>query len=321
MIQQSSIPTSIRLQSTGPQDRIAKSSVEVKATPSSSSPPAPASPSSSSSSDGPAAGARKTAFGKPSEQQLNSSGSDEILPRARGISRKPGRADQNAEEAERQDQQAMGNDGLQIIQGAEEDTKSSSVDQFHSPDGASHSFAQTDNLPAADSRPTNPSIPSQTDPVNAAQPPQIPGRTHQHPDQVLSPSGYILGFLQPAQPGKVAFLPAARHRQNPSSSSSADASSLESPSLTQHSEASSLAAESSSESQASAESDLHLPRGDEDKDEEVATAGAAEEEDESASAACARSAAVRLLLGFMGALQASQYAVENFVSNVVQYYR
>ena len=314
MIQHSSVPTAIPLESVSPYGTNSNSYPNTQppqdpvqgsaATSSSSSPP----PTSSSSDRLPTAGASSSQVSRASERELNSSGPGEGSAQKKRKRAKPARVDQVAEEEgdAHQNQSAVPIEEAQSPrqQGEEEelragDTSDASATSGSADPGTSSTVPQTDI-----EDPTERLIPSQT-----------PGRAHSLPNQVLSPTGYILGFLQPANPRTAAAHPAAE------SSSSASDPQIASPSVS--------AAQSADEhdpmsqdSAASRSPSLAKARGEEeDADGKAMAPAKEEEEDQISSSPHARSAAVRLLLGFMGALQASQYAVESFVTNVVHYYR
>ena len=245
MIQQSQIPISVPLKSVSPEENY---SSDEDAPPSSSSSDAS---SLSSSSDAPTAAARKAQLGRPYEQQQNSSGFGKDLAQQRGRTARaqPARVEQNEEE-----EQAVPSGSEE-----EEDQAKAAPGMHQSSDGG-----QVGNS-------------ASPDPKGLA---TSPSSAYRNSDQVLSPTGYILGFIQP----------------NPNSHSN---------SLSTSQIPNSIPADPGSDPQSSdhtAESALGPPPHQDDNDD-------------------ARSAAVQLLLGFMGALQASQYAVDSFVSNVVRYYR
>ncbi|KAL3152752.1 hypothetical protein ABBQ38_012339 [Trebouxia sp. C0009 RCD-2024] len=239
MIQQSQIFTRVSLESIAPQENY-PADEESK----SSSSPAVVPPSPSSSSDPPMAAARKTQIGKPHEQQQNSSRSEGKLGQQRGRTAraKPARVEQQKEE----EKQITPSDTK------EEEQQGSAQSPMRQSDVA----GQQSNVEASNPRE------SSANPIS----------TYTSPHQILSPTGYILGFVH-AKPAHSISPPMQTAGSEPQSS---ERSSAESPS------------ESSLRNQ-----------------EEGG----------------ARSAAVQLLLGFMGALQASQYAVESFVSSAVCHYR
>ena len=252
MIQQSQIPTSVTLESISPEENYSTDDKLL-----SSSSPSTASPPFSSSSGPPFAAARKTQFSKPYEQQQNSARSEDSTAQQRGekARARPARVEQDNEE-----EQAVPSDSQ------EEEQHASAQSHVHQ----STSGDQLVSQPAPNPEETSAS-------PNSAS----PNSAHRSPDQVLSPTGYILGFVH----------------ANPTSHSSNPSSPFQTPhSLTTEADSEPQSGEHSAESPS--ESFLHT----EDQGD-------------------ARSAAVQLLLGFMGALQASQYAVESFVSNVVHYYR
>lgn len=240
MIQQSQIPTNVPLRSISPEENYSRDE-ESSSTPL------------SSSSDAPTAAARKTQFGKPNEQQQNSSGLEDNAAKQRGRTARarPARVGQDEEEEQ-------------------------AVPSVSKEEEEAHSEVQTHMRPS--------STGDQVGSIAAANPREItasPISAHTSPGQVLSPTGYILGFVQ-ADSNSCSSNPQSPP-QSPTPTPTAPGSETQSSEHT---------AESASRP---------LPHND-DKD-------------------AARSAAVQLLLGFMGALQASQYAVESFVSNVVHHYR
>ena len=247
MIQQSQIPISVRLKSLSPEENYSSDEESLPSS-SSSADSSPLSP----LSDASTATARKAQLGKPYEQERNSSGFDDNSAQQRGRTARaqPARVEQDKEE-----QQAVPS-----VSAEEEDRAKDASDMPQSSTGGQ----------LGDS--------AFTDPKEIA---TSPSSAHRSPDQVLSPTGYILGFVQ---------LDHNSHSSNPPSQSQTP---------------NPIPAEPGSVPQSSkqtAESALGSPSHQDDNND-------------------ARSAAVQLLLGFMGALQASQYAVESFVSNVVRYYR
>ena len=311
MIQHSSVPTAIPLESVSPHETNSNSYPNTQppedpvqgsaATSSSSSSPPPTS---SSSDRLPTAGASSSQVSRASERELNSSGPGEGSAQKKRKRAKPARVDQVAEEEgeAHQNQSAMPIEDAQSpnLEGEEEDYRSR-----HSSDALATSGS-------AD--PSTSSTVSETDPDECLIPSQNPGRAHSLANQVLSPTGYILGFLQPLDPRT-----AAAHAASESSSSASDPQLSPSVSAAQSADEHDLMSQDSPESRSAS---LAKARGEEDDADGKGMAPAKEEEeDQNSSSAHARSAAVRLLLGFMGALQASQYAVESFVANVVQYYR
>ncbi|KAL3156210.1 hypothetical protein ABBQ32_012491 [Trebouxia sp. C0010 RCD-2024] len=246
MIQQSHIPTQVPLESIAPQENHPAD----EESPSSSS-PAVVPPSMSSSSDPPMAAARKTQIGQPHEQRQNSSSSEDSLPQQRGRTARaePARVEQQQEQSI-------------MPSGTQEEEQQASA-QSHM--GQSEMVGQQSNVKASNPEETS------ANPVS----------TYTSPDQILSPTGYILGFVH--------AIPA--HNMSHPSSSSPSSIPTQSP---------------GSEPQSSERSSAELPSESSLPNQEEGGA---------------RSAAVQLLLGFMGALQASQYAVESFVSTAVCHYR
>ena len=315
MIQQSRIPTSIPLQSTAPRENYSSSDSEdlpsFTSSPASSSPPTP--PSSSSQDRPMTAGARKIQVSKPYEKEKSVSGSEANLPQAKGTRKAAKSAVEDQEEWEgSQDKQAISDRDSRTTH-EEEDGQvgPSGLTESHDPQDRP-AIDRVETLSVAEpAEPRSPSTSSGThadaDTLDIGTHSQSHQQLHQHPEQVLSPMGYILGFLQPTDPSK-ATSQSATIPPHPSSASSSPLSS----SATQHSPASDSVAQDGSRPSVSAESASHYPQEKAERHEE---------EDRNGAAAHARSAAVRLLLGFMGALQASQYAVESFVTNLVQYYR
>ena len=246
MIQQSQIPISVPLKSVSPEENYSSD----EESPSSSSSSADSSPL-SSLSDAPTAAARKAQLGKPYEQQQNSSGFDENLAQQRG---KRARARQARVEQDQEEERTVPS-----VSAEEEEQAKVAPDMRQS-----STEGQAENLVSSDPKEMSTS----------------PSSAHRSPDQVLSPTGYILGFVQPDPNSHSPSFPSPSCTPN-----SIPAAPVSGPQSSEH----------------TAESALSPPHQN-DNDE-------------------ARSAAVQLLLGFMGALQASQYAVESFVSNVVRYYR
>ncbi|DBA83027.1 TPA: hypothetical protein ACH3X1_006804 [Trebouxia sp. C0004] len=282
MIQHSSIPITAQLQSSFPQENYSSSDTDSllgqdpDMHPSTSSPP----PASSSSDRPPTAGAGRSQGSRPFEQELNSLGSNADSPRT---SNKRAKLDQLewVEEEDSQDQSTLSSseEDVRRVFTEEEDEAGQIPDASAPPETAGPNTPGT--LPA--------------------EPLQNPGRIHSEPDQILSPTGYILGFLSTSS---------SNPAETPANSSSASAL---------HATAD-LGGELRLMPPDSPESRSDSTRQEEEGDQIIA-AGNEDQEEQGSTAAHARSAAVRLLLGFMGALQASQYAVDSFVNNVVQYYR
>ena len=247
MIQQSQIPISVSLKSVSPEENYSSDEESPSSSSSSFADPRP----SSASSDAPTAAARKAQLGRPYAQQQNSSGFEEILEQQRGNTARarPARVEQDEEE------QAAPS----VSEDEEGQAKAAPHIHQSSTGGQSTNAASTDPMGIS------------TSPISA----------HRFPDQVLSPTGYILGFIEPNPKSHLSDPPSPS--QSPNSIPAAPASEPQS-------------------SQHTAESSFKSPPQKDDNND-------------------ARSAAVQLLLGFMGALQASQYAVESFVSNVVCHYR
>ena len=297
MIQHSSIPITSPLQSTSPQENYSSSDSDSRlgqdpdTHPSTSS--SSAASSSSSSHRAPTAGAGRSQGSKPVEQELNSLGSIADSPRTSNKRAKLDQVNQNEEEDDSQSQSAS----------------------FSSKEDARRVFREEEEggagqIPNASAAPetAGPNNPGKL-PAKSGEPLQNLGRIHGEPDQILSPTGYILGFLPSSN-----RTPA----ETPASSSSASAQQAQtqlSPTADSDIEHRLMPPDSPESSSDSAR------RQEEEEEEDRVTEGNADEEDWGSRAAHARSAAVRLLLGFMGALQASQYAVDSFVNNVVQYYR
>ena len=232
---------------------------------------------------------------------------------------KPARVEQHSQEEEQRLEQQQ---ALPDRQTASEQTQ----DDFYDPAFASSSGSANASNMAELAEPAEPSkdpgsaedlaeLAEPSGPRSAAAEPlhsgrDLPsfGRTHQYPDQILSPSGYILGFLQPDNLSHTALLftePSSQLWPDPSSSSSSGSQPPSSSSA-----ASDPSQASSSEAKVSTS-----------EEEEQASFARASEEEQRSRTTGARSAAVRLLLGYMGALQASQYAAEAFVTSVVKFYR
>ncbi|KAI9709603.1 MAG: hypothetical protein M1812_007651 [Candelaria pacifica] len=247
MIQQSQIPISVPLKSISPEENYS-SDEESSPSSASSADSAPL----SSLSDAPTAAARKVQLGKPYEQQQNSSGVDENLAQQRGKTARarPARVEQDEEEEQAEPS----------ISAEEEEQGRAALDMRQSSIGR-----QVENSVSSDPKGMSTS----------------PSSAQRSPNQVLSPTGYILGFVQPDADSHLPNFPSLS--RNPNSVPAAPVSEPQS-------------------SEQTAESALGSPPHQDDNGD-------------------ARSAAVQLLLGFMGALQASQYAVESFVANVVCYYR
>ena len=261
MIQQSQIPTTTPLESIAPSENYPTTDPRVpgpdeQPLPSSSSSPAGPSPSSSSSDQSSTAGARKTRTDRPDEQQQNSLGSGESLTQPQG---KRARAEPARDSPDEQEEV------VKVPSNLDKDKEEGmQMGQHDAKDDAGTSAA--------------------TNPTDLTANPDC---FHHAPDQILSPIGYISGFVDTTNP--------TRHAP-PSSSSSL--SPCSDPQSSPH-----------SNSPLDSASD-----GSQHRQEEG-------EEQHALPAADARSAAVQLLLGFMGALQASQYAVESFVTNAIAHYR
>ena len=243
MIQQSQIPINVPLESISPEENY--SSDEELPSSSSSADSAPL-------SDVPTAAARKAQLEKPYAQQQNSSGFEDISAQQHGKTARtqPTRGDQDEE-----DEQAAPS----VSEDEEEHVKAAPHMRQSSTGG------QVENVAAIDPRKMSTS----------------PSSAHRSPDQVLSPTGYILGFTEPDPKSHSSNPPSLSQSPN-----SIPAAPVSGPQSSEH----------------TPESALGSPPHKHDIDH-------------------ARSAAVQLLLGFMGALQASQYAVESFVSNVIRHYR
>ncbi len=293
MIQHSSIPITSPLQSTSPEENSSSDSDSLSGQdpdthPSTSLPSAASSSSSSSSSSHRPPTA--IAGSKPFEQELNSLGSNANSHMASNKRAKLDQVNQNEEEDDSQDQSALSF--------SEEDAR-----RVFREEGEEAGQIPDASVPSEISEPSNPGtlLPKSAEPL------QNPGRSHSEPSQILSPTGYILGFLPSRNPAEM-----------PASSSSASALQAEthlSPIADSDGEHRLMPPDSPESSSESAR------RQEAEEEGDRITKGNENEEERGSSAAHARSAAVRLLLGFMGALQASQYAVDSFVSNVVQYYR
>ena len=294
MIQHSSIPITSPLQSTSPQENYSSSDSDVQSRQDPDMHPSTSSTSASSSSSShrpPTAGAGRSQGSKPFEQELNSLGSKQNSTSNKRA--KLDQVDRDEEEDDSQDQSALsiGEEDASRVFREDEDEAGQIPDA---------------SAPPGQAEPSNPS----TLPPKSAKPLQNPGRIHSEPGQILSPTGYILGFL-PNSRRSAAETPA-----NSSSASALQAQTQLSPiadSGGEHRLMPPDSPESSSDS-------TRRPEEEEEGDKTIAE-GNEDQEEQGSSAAHTRSAAVRLLLGFMGALQASQYAVDSFVSNVVQYYR
>ena len=296
MIQHSSIPITSRLQSTFPEEIYASSDSDSLLGQGPDVHPSTSSPSASSSSSSqrpPTAGAGRSQGSKHVEQELDSSGSSANSPRTSNKRAKLDQVDQDEEEDGSQDQPTLSiseEDARRILK-EEEEVAGQIPDASAPPEKAELS---------------NPG----TLPPESAEPLQNPGRTHSEPDQILSPTGYILGFL-PSSSRNDSEISA-----NSSSPSALQAQTQLSPIADSDGELRFMPPDSP---QSSSDS-TRRPEEEEEGDKTTADGNEGEEE-QGFGAAHARSAAVRLLLGFMGALQASQYAVDSFVNNVVQYYR
>lgn len=296
MIQHSSIPITSPLQSTSPQKNYSSSDSDgvlgqdPDMHPSTSSPSAA---SSSSSHRPPTAGAGRRQGSEPFEQELNSLGSNASSPRTSNKRAKLDQVDRDEEEDDSQDQptSSKNDEDVRRVFREEED--------------------QAGQIPEASAPPeiAEPSDPG-TLPPKSAEPLQNPGKIHSEPDQILLPTGYILGFL-PGSSRNAGEVPA-----NSSSASALQAQTQLSPIADSDGEHRLMPPDSPESSPDSARRQEEEEEGD-----QIVAEGNEDEEEQGSSAAHARSAAVRLLLGFMGALQASQYAVDSFVNNVVQYYR
>ena len=247
MIQQSQIPISVSMKSVSPEENYSSDEESMSSSSSSFADSRP----SSASSDAPTAAARKAQVVEPYAQQ-NSSGFEDILEQQRGNTARawPARVEQNEEE-----EQAAPS----VLE--DEEGQAKAAPHIHQ----SSIGGQITNVASTDPKGIS------TSPISA----------HRFPDQVLSPTGYILGFVEPDPKGRSSDPPSPS--QSPNSIPAAPAPEPQS-------------------SQHTAESSFKSPPQQDDNND-------------------ARSAAVQLLLGFMGALQASQYAVESFVSNVVCHYR
>ena len=296
MIQHSSIPITSPLQSTSPQENYSSSDSDSllgqdpDMYPSTSSPSAA---SASSSHRPPTAGAGRSQGSKPFEQELNSVGSKTNSPRTSNKRAKLDQVDRDEEENDSQDQPALSIN--------EQDARRA----FR--DGEDEAGQISDaSAPPKTAGLNNPG----TLPANLAEPLKNPGRIHSESDQILSPTGYILGFLSSSS-RNAAEMPA-----NSSSASALQAQTQLSPIADSDGELRRMPPDSP-------ESSLDSARRQEEEEEgdNIVAEGNGDQEGQGFSAAHARSAAVRLLLGFMGALQASQYAVDSFINNVVQYYR
>ncbi len=295
MIQHSSIPITSPLQSTSPQENYSSSDSDSRLGQDPDMHPSTSSPSAASSSSShrpPTAGAGRIQGSKPFEQELNSLGSIANSPRTSNKRAKRDQVDQDEEEDDSQDPSALSiseEDARRVFR--EEEEEAGQI-----PDASA---------PSETAGPKNPV----TLPAKSAEPLQNPGRIHSEPSQILSPTGYILGFL-PSSSRNPAETPASS-----SSASAQQAQTQLSPISDSDGEHRLMPPDSPESSSASTR------RREEEEEEKQITEGNEEEEEQGSSAAHARSAAVRLLLGFMGALQASQFAVNSFVNNVVQYYR
>lgn len=293
MIQHSSIPVTSPLQSTSPQENYSSSDSDSQLGQDSDTHPSTSSPSAASSSSSshraPPAGAGRSQGSKPFEQELNSLGSIADSPRTSNKRAKLDQVNQNEEEDDSQSQSASSSskeDARRVFREEEKGRAGQIPNASAAPETAG---------------PNNPG----TLPAKSGEPLQNLGRIHGEPDQILSPTGYILGFLPSSS-------------RTPASSSSASAQQAQtqlSPTADSDIEHRLMSPDSPESSSDSAR------RQEEEEEEDRVTEGNADEEERGSRAAHARSAAVRLLLGFMGALQASQYAVDSFVNNVVQYYR
>ena len=295
MIQHSCIPITSPFQSTSPHENYSSSDSDG----SNQDPdthPSTSLPSAASSSPlhrPPTAGAGRSQGSKPFEQELNSLGSNASSPMTSNKRAKLEQVDQGEEVDDSQDQPGLSSSKEDVRRAfrEEEDEARQLTDASAPPERA---------------EPVNPG----TFTPKSAEPLQNPGRIHSEPDQILSPTGYILGFL-PSSSRDPAETPASS-----SSASALQAQTQLSPvadSGGEHRLMPPDSPESSSDSTRRPEKEEEggktIPEGNEDR------------ANQGSSATHARPAAVRLLLGFMGALQASQYAVDSFVNNVVQYYR
>ena len=298
MIQHSSIPITSPLQSTSPQENYSSSDSDSRLGqdpdkhPSTSSPSAASS--SSSSHRAPTAGAGRSQGSKPFEQELNSLGSIADSPRTSNKRAKLDQVNQNEEEDDSQSQSASSS--------SKEDARR----VFRQEEEGGAGQIPNASAPPETAGPNSPG----TLPAKSGEPLQNPGRIHGEPDQILSPTGYILGFL-PSSSRTPAETPASS-----SSASAQQAQTQLSPTADSDIEHRLMPPDFPESS-----SDSARRQEEEEEEEDRVTEGNADEEERGSRAAHARSAAVRLLLGFMGALQASQYAVDSFVNNVVQYYR
>ena len=282
MIQQSQIPTNTPLESIAPSENYpttdpnapGRDEQPFSSSSSSSTAHSPSSSSSSSPDQSLPAGSRRVRADRPGEKQQNSLGSGEtpMRPQGRRARAKPARISQKEGEGKEEEEAAKSSSNT------DEDEEEQGQDQMH--------ISQHDATDDAEaSAATNP-----------AEHYANPNHFHHAPDQLLSPIGYISGFVRATNPSS--------HTPSPSSPLSLSLSSI------------SVPTNPSSDPQPVPESDIP-PESASDSPQHRE----GEEQQHALPAAAARSAAVQLLLGFMGALQASQYAVESFVSNAIAYYR
>ncbi|KAA6426757.1 MAG: hypothetical protein FRX49_03082 [Trebouxia sp. A1-2] len=180
MIQHSCIPITSPFQSTSPHENYSSSDSDG----SNQDPdthPSTSLPSAASSSPlhrPPTAGAGRSQGSKPFEQELNSLGSNASSPMTSNKRAKLEQVDQGEEVDDSQDQPGLSSSKEDVRRAfrEEEDEARQLTDASAPPERA---------------EPVNPG----TFTPKSAEPLQNPGRIHSEPDQILSPTGYILGFL------------------------------------------------------------------------------------------------------------------------------